>query len=34
MAQELNVGWKEWTALRHPQHEEKAEGLRCSCSKL
>jgi hypothetical protein len=30
---ELNVGWKEWTFNRHPTHEGKADGVRCSCSK-
>jgi hypothetical protein len=30
---EMNVGWKEWTALRHPTHKGKPDGMRCSCSK-
>ena len=33
-AKELNVGWKEWTANRHPTHAEAASGAHCSCSKL
>jgi hypothetical protein len=31
---ELNVGWKEWTANKHPTHAEPAAGIHCSCSKL
>jgi hypothetical protein len=31
---EMNVGWKEWTANRHPTHTEAANGLHCSCSQL
>jgi hypothetical protein len=30
---EMNVGWKEWTANRHPVHEGKADGAKCNCSK-
>jgi hypothetical protein len=31
---ELNVGWKEWTANRHPTHHGKADAEgRCNCSK-
>jgi hypothetical protein len=33
-AKEMNVGWKEWTHLRHPVHAEAARGAFCSCSKL
>ncbi len=30
---EMNVGWKAWTATRHPTHQGKADGARCSCSR-
>jgi hypothetical protein len=32
-AKEMNVGWKEWTANKHPIHAEKPAGAFCSCSK-
>jgi hypothetical protein len=30
---ELNIGWKEWTANRHPTHAGLIEGPWCGCSK-
>ena len=33
-AKELNVGWKEWTANRHPTHASKVDGPHCTCSQL
>jgi rhodanese-related sulfurtransferase len=33
LAKELNVGWKEWTYNRHPTHQGKADGFRCTCAK-
>lgn len=32
-AKEMNVGWKEWTANRHPMHKGKVNGVKCECSK-
>jgi hypothetical protein len=33
LAKEMNVGWKEWLANKHPIHQGAANGIRCTCSK-
>jgi ArsR family transcriptional regulator len=33
LVREMTVGWKEWTANRHPTHRGTPVGARCTCSR-